>query len=601
MMISKFIRKLMGSAPAILKEEPTLVISELQRTQALKSARSALLSGDHEMLHTCLLPLLQANPGDGDALAIKGFCCYQENNFSQAVVLLQRALACGAQDLQVHKALAAALHKLGQDVEAVREAEKAYEFTPNDPQVMNMLGVAYMNTERFDEAAEMLTQALLKTPKDLAPLRNLLALEWRASAQRRQFAISGKTQQIRQQVMKRLSLTRKKRLLNGEEVLAFIALASAGGELFEEARAEACRLYADAEIGAASAEELSRFFTLTGDLDKAIEMVEFAANESPSLKGLKLGLGLLTIAKGDKRWFSAWQMADEVLLKAYSATAESKVSVWNGERLGKKRLFVYQDQGVGDVLLCLRLLNELKRRGLEFVFWCKPELGCLLATNTGFEQLIFSEDRPDPQAHGCEVAVPLLGLIRTLKIQPKDIESPAFIQASPQRSEVWREKLAHTTKSFRIGVVTTGNPWRYDDWLRSIPPQALDSLKELEGVVWVNLAFDPRPERDALIAAFNMLDPCPDMHDFADTAAVIDNLDAVVAIDCSVAHLALSLKKPTWVLLPTLIDWRWRIGGKWSPWWPEAKVFRSDAPGKWDLAVAELCKSLQSHLQTCRQ
>jgi ADP-heptose:LPS heptosyltransferase len=121
-----------------------------------------------------------------------------------------------------------------------------------------------------------------------------------------------------------------------------------------------------------------------------------------------------------------------------------------------------------------------------------------------------------------------------------------------------------------------------------VPPQALRSLRACDGVRWVNLAVDRRPELDETIKLLDMADPTPGFSSFAETAAAIDQLDGVAAIDCSVAHIAAAMGKPVWVLAPSAIDWRWQIGADTKPWWPTATLLRCRAPGDWTHPVAAL-------------
>jgi hypothetical protein len=172
-----------------------------------------------------------------------------------------------------------------------------------------------------------------------------------------------------------------------------------------------------------------------------------------------------------------------------------------------------------------------------------------------------------------------------------DLKRPALVRAAPDRCIGWRAELAKVP-GLRVGLVASGNPWRHDDWYRSIPPQALAPLRQVQGVTWVNLAVDARPEREESIAMLRMIDPTADFHDFGDTAAVIDALDAVVAIDCSVAHLAAALGKPVWVLAPSSIDWRWQIGADTQPWWPSARLFRSPEPMRWEEPIKSVASEL---------
>jgi ADP-heptose:LPS heptosyltransferase len=85
-----------------------------------------------------------------------------------------------------------------------------------------------------------------------------------------------------------------------------------------------------------------------------------------------------------------------------------------------------------------------------------------------------------------------------------------------------------------------------------------------------------------------------ELHDFADTAALIDNLDLIITIDSAVAHLAGAMAKPVWVLLPWRSDWRWLSDRDDSPWYPTMRLFRQPKPGDWDAPMQQVAKALRS-------
>ena len=153
------------------------------------------------------------------------------------------------------------------------------------------------------------------------------------------------------------------------------------------------------------------------------------------------------------------------------------------------------------------------------------------------------------------------------------------------------------TKRINIGLAAMGNPWRYDDWMRSVPLADLKPLQRLKDVGWVNLAVDARDDLTASIALLDMQNPAPEFKSFSETAAAIAALDAVVAIDCSVAHVAAAMGKKVWVLAPSSIEWRWRIGDDTSPWWPTASSLHCKRPGEWKIPIEQLVKELERFVE----
>jgi hypothetical protein len=119
-------------------------------------------------------------------------------------------------------------------------------------------------------------------------------------------------------------------------------------------------------------------------------------------------------------------------------------------------------------------------------------------------------------------------------------------------------------------------------------PELLAPLFELPGVQ----IFSLQKEGSAAPKSFPLIDPVAEMDDFADTAALIANLDLVISVDTAVAHLAAALGKPTWIMNRFDSCWRWLSGRRDSPWYPTVRLYRQPRPGGWDAVVAEIAYDL---------
>ena len=155
-----------------------------------------------------------------------------------------------------------------------------------------------------------------------------------------------------------------------------------------------------------------------------------------------------------------------------------------------------------------------------------------------------------------------------------------------------RAALEPYARSLKVGLAWAGNPANANDRRRSMPLAALAPLLDVPGIAWFSLhrtrTMRP-PQRPAGAGALVRL---PLRSDFDGTAALIAELDLVISVDTSIAHLAGALAKPTWILLPFAPDWRWQLERTDSPWYPTARLFRQPRPGDWDAVVRDVVAAL---------
>jgi ADP-heptose:LPS heptosyltransferase len=174
-------------------------------------------------------------------------------------------------------------------------------------------------------------------------------------------------------------------------------------------------------------------------------------------------------------------------------------------------------------------------------------------------------------------------------------ETP-YLRAPAQAVASWSARLPPKTRP-RIGMAWSGRPEHNNDQNRSIDLASF--LSPLEGVdaTLVSLQRDVRAA-DAIVlkGRSDVIHFGEELKDFSDTAALAANLDLVISVDTSVAHLAGALAKPVWVLLPFVPDWRWLLDRQDSPWYPTARLFRQDDSRRWDGAFARLRAALDDFL-----
>jgi ADP-heptose:LPS heptosyltransferase len=169
-----------------------------------------------------------------------------------------------------------------------------------------------------------------------------------------------------------------------------------------------------------------------------------------------------------------------------------------------------------------------------------------------------------------------------------------YLRVPTERVDSWRVRLpAATPLPPRVGFVWSGDARHKNDSRRSMAFAALAPLVAMPGIDFVSLQKNPREaDVQALRRCRNVIDIAAELEDFADTAAAISLIDLVITVDTSVAHLAGSLGKPVWILLPVAVDWRWLLNREDSPWYPTARLFRQASAGDWDGVIARVGEEL---------
>lgn len=265
--------------------------------------------------------------------------------------------------------------------------------------------------------------------------------------------------------------------------------------------------------------------------------------------------------------------------------------LWRGERGNGQRLLLWHEQGLGDTLMAIRFAAAASACGFAVLADVQPALHRLLATVPGVGTLCAG----DAGAEQFDLHAPLLSLPHLLGIAAEAVgQGVPYLTAPEALLQKWRTLLPPTSK-FRIGLAWRSTVFR-DDLLvtkskieKSMPLAALRPFGALTGVELVSLQVADGAEETGSVSGMRLTDHTAQIEDMADTAALIEQLDLVVSIDTSVAHLAGGIGKPLLVLLKNDIDWRWVAGTLKSPWYRHAATFCQNARGDWRAPVAAAC------------
>jgi tetratricopeptide (TPR) repeat protein len=319
----------------------------------------------------------------------------------------------------------------------------------------------------------------------------------------------------------------------------------------------------------------------------------------PKHADAELNLAGLLLAAG--RFSEGWRLYEARYDKANAHRNAFSPNVscpqWRGESLEGKSLLVWHEQGYGDMIQFGRYLSLLKAQGATHItLACPTELRRLFEAVEGIDAVV-NNDRALVQ-YDHDFWTFLLSIPLHCGTTPESIPGATYLKYQPDIVEKWRPRLAALT-GHRIGLVWKGGAMHRNDSNRSLPSLAtLAPLWTVPGVNFISLqkgqgedeAASPSPTQPLLHLG-------PEILDFADSAAIIHQLDLVVCVDTAIAHLAGSLGKPCWVLLPGVgTDWRWMHAGADSLWYPGSmRLFRQPASGDWSVIVEQL---RQGFLQT---
>jgi Flp pilus assembly protein TadD len=253
--------------------------------------------------------------------------------------------------------------------------------------------------------------------------------------------------------------------------------------------------------------------------------------------------------------------------------------VWSGDDPAGRTILVHAEQGLGDTIQLARYLPRIAARGARVVLVCDPRLVGLLGTLPGVSAVAHDGELPPYDAWIDQMSLP-----RVFSTSPATIPAAGgYLAPDPVCAAAWWAVLPAGRK---VGVVWAGNPEHSNDRRRSLPPDTVGALLAAPGVTFVSLQLGPRATEAALP------DLSARLSDYAETAALIANLDLVVTVDTSVAHLAGALGVPCWVMLPFAPDWRWQLGRDRSAWYASMRLFRQAAPGAWGDVVASVVSEL---------
>jgi hypothetical protein len=334
-----------------------------------------------------------------------------------------------------------------------------------------------------------------------------------------------------------------------------------------------------------------------GEFDAALDAYAEALARSPNDTQIRVNRAVTWLHSG--RLAEAWRDDAWQLAQAGPAQLPLERSLPPLSRLpdlSGRTVLVVQEEGLGNTLQFLRYLPLLASRGARVAVAVPPALTRLLRTVPGVAEAP-EGDAPIP-AHDFHTS--FNGLPRAFETTLETIpcEVP-YITADLALAARWAEQLP-AGETLRVGLVWAGQarPWLPGftglDRRRSTRLATLAPLAAIQGVRFICLQKGPAADEMTTPGIdLNLCDPMAEVRDFADTAAIIANLDLVISVDTSVVHLAGAMGKPVFLLDRYDNCWRWLRGREDSPWYPTLRIFRQEQSGEWAPVIARVAVALR--------
>jgi tetratricopeptide (TPR) repeat protein len=510
---------------------------------------------------------LQANLGI--ALAVSG-------RFAEAVAALQHALLLNpaspqitANLAQVHADHGSALYKSGRAKDAITSFRCALFLQPDHPGALNNLAIALQETGRLQEAEPLCRRAVESHPDFAEAWYNLGRILQDQNRHPRAAEAFEKTLALQPgfaQARNNLAMTLQARGMFDDAVREYQRVIAEHPD------------YTDAQIN------LGVALKEAGRVDQSVSHYRNLLSARADLPEAWWNLGLALLLCGDFQ--SGWPAAEaRRRIPRLECDRTFPQPQWRGEPLEGRTILLHAEQGFGDAVQFVRYAPLVRRRGGRVVVLCQPALKRLFSRQPGIDQIVADSETLPP----FDVHCPLLTLPLVFQTDLATIPAQVpYIEPDSALVLQWAEKLSATPNELKVGLAWAGNPRHVNDSRRSIPTSALEPLLQTPGVRFVSLQKPTPPDAPAP----HLLDFTTGLTDFADTAALIANLDLVIAVDTAVAHLAGAMAKSVWLLLPSTPDWRWLLARTDSPWYPTMRLFRQPSFGDWTSVLAEVATVL---------
>jgi tetratricopeptide (TPR) repeat protein len=519
--------------------------------------------------------VLKAAPGNFDALHLLGLVKAQSGQMGEAFRLMSAALKINAQVPDAWSNFANVLRALKRNGEALDAIDKALALRPDDVSVLQQRGNALYALGRMDEAVACFDAVLARSPgQGEVRLNRGTAL---AALSRPGDALAEFDMVLRQAPYHPDALyNRGNALLDLDRYAEAIAA-------FDQVLARAPQHLKALNNRGRALQALNKHAEAAACFEKAIATDKTYADAHSNLAQALLTAGDLRRGFAEYEW--RWKRTG-----MEGARRSFGKPLWLGEYpLGARTILLHAEQGLGDTIQFARYVPLLARAGAKVVLEVQPELKPLLGS---LEGVASCHARGDPLP-AYDVHCPFGSLPLAMKTDAATVPAGIpYLHPDEASLAKWRPRI-EALPGKRVALAWAGNASHANDRNRSIDLDLLAPLFAIAGVSFIGIQRDLRETDAAALSRYpNITHVGAELSDMSDTAAVTALADLTLAVDTSVVHLAGSMGRDVWVMLPFSPDWRWTLDGAHSPWYPRTRLFRQPSIGDWKSVVASIGDAL---------
>jgi Flp pilus assembly protein TadD len=471
----------------------------------------------------------------GIALAMKG-------RLDEAIVSFNRAIQLNEGFAAAYSNLANALRGKGRTREAIAVLRRAIELNPEFTAAHNNLGIVLRDAGQLDEAIGAYRRAIEIDPNNADAQCNL-------------------------------GITLSDRDLLDEAIIAYRRAVEIRPDFAEAFNNLGTALKDNAQLEEA-----------VGAFDRAIEL-------NPPYAAAHWNRALTWLLLGDyRRGWAEYEWRRQMPGVRTVAPRKFSQPQWDGSELRGRTIYLYPEQGLGDTLQFVRYAPLVAERGGRVIVEHPPELARLIRRMPGISEFAsFEGPLPTFDVHASCLSLPLLFGTEVSSIPAR----VPYLMPEAELVKQWNRRFAALGEGLRVGLVWAGNPNNPLDRGRSINLREFGPLAEIPGANFWSLQLE-EPAQQLVPPGLRLIDWTDDLHDFADTAALIANLDLVITVETAVAHLAGAMGKRVWVLLRRVPPWRWLMDREDSPWYPTMRLFRQKTRGDWASVIQSVAEALRN-------